>query len=398
MRDSSGGHLRVLGTLVLVSACETFAYYGLRSTIVLDLSERLGSVQAAGLVYSLFTLAAAWTPLLGGIAVDLAGARRMAMLGGALLAAGLGVLALLPGTAAIYTGLGLAAFGSGLARVGVVALVADLYAPGDHRRDAGFTVFVVGAQIGAALGPLGTGWVAHSAGFAEGYAATGAIALAGVAVLALARSLPGPPGPADPRWPAGRPVAAFVVLYVATQIFDLALALVEHVPTLLPVRDLSHVPSIQSLVAVSAAEILVIALVAWLWLRLGHRQPSSPAKILLGMVVVSLGLIVVLALARDGNAEALQPTATSPISIAALVLVEAIALSMVSRLARPRRRGIVLGLWMSAPHAWALLEPLGTRALTAGGSDLALVLLPGMALAAGVLGYALLRRLGATEA
>jgi proton-dependent oligopeptide transporter, POT family len=397
MRDPSGGHPRVLFALALVAACEVCAFYGIRSLITTGLGQRFDDLETLGSVYGLFTMVAGTLPILAGIAADLAGARRTAMAGGVIAAAGMGILAL-PGTSAVYVGLGLLALGSALSKVGVVALVADLYQPGDHRRDAGFTLLALFTNLGAFLGPLGIGGFALDIDLRLAVGSGAAAALASVAVLALCRPAPAERGPAALIWPAGRAVAVFAVLVLVVETFELAVALLDTAAYLVPGGLERSRAAVLPIVASVVGFLVAAGLLAWLWLRLGDRQPSSPAKILLGAVLVALALFVVIALARGGMPEALGPLATTPIAIAADLLVVTIALSLVGRLARPRFRGTILGLWMSAPRISALILPSAERALLETRADLALVLLPGAALAAGLVGYALLRLLRATEA
>jgi POT family proton-dependent oligopeptide transporter len=398
MRDPSRAHPRALFVLILVSAFQAFTFHAVRSLMV-GLTPRLGTYEEFGAVYGLFTMGAAWAPLLGGIAVDLGGARRIAVAGGAILAAGAGALAL-PGAAPIYAGLALVALGKGLLQIGVLALVADLYAPGDHRRDAGFTLFALGGIVGATCGPLGGGWVMYEVGVREGFAVAAAVALAAVAALALCRPPLAARGPSALTWPAGRAVAAFAVLYLVIQTFGLSLDLLDTVvANVVPAgTEGEQSPSVLEIIAPLAVEVVITVVMAWLWLHLGRRQPSSPAKILLGTILSALGFVVIIALARAGTSGALGPAGTASIVIPASVLVVAIAPSLVSRLARPRFRGTVLGLWLSAPELGALLLPRAERVVVDGSADVAMLALPGLALAAGVLGYTLLRRLGANAA
>src|SRR5262249_49945148 len=67
--------------------------------------------------------------------------------------------------ATFFLGLILIAFGTGLLKPNISTMVGSLYAPGDMRRDAGFSIFYMGINVGAFTAPLVTGWLAQSDSF-----------------------------------------------------------------------------------------------------------------------------------------------------------------------------------------------------------------------------------------
>ncbi len=67
-------------------------------------------------------------------------------------------------------GLVLIAFGSGGLKANATSLVGDLYTPDDERRDAGFSIFYMGINLGGLIGPLITGWAQKNWGFHVGFA------------------------------------------------------------------------------------------------------------------------------------------------------------------------------------------------------------------------------------
>ena len=118
-------------------------------------------VRHAGSVYGTYTFSAWAAPILGGILADrLLGQYRSVLVGGSIIALGHFTLALhaLP---FFYAGLALVAAGTGLLKPNVSTLVGSLYDAGDARRDAGFSIFYMGINTGAALGPLIAGWLAQ---------------------------------------------------------------------------------------------------------------------------------------------------------------------------------------------------------------------------------------------
>jgi POT family proton-dependent oligopeptide transporter len=160
------GHPRGLGLLFVVEMWERFSYYGMRAILVLYLVNELrwDTPRAAGL-YGTYTSLVYLTPLVGGYLADrVIGTRRSLVLGGAVIALGHFALAF-PSMAAFYAGLALIVAGTGLFKPNAAAMVGQMYRPGDTRRDAGFTIYYMGVNAGAFLGPLVVGFLAESRSF-----------------------------------------------------------------------------------------------------------------------------------------------------------------------------------------------------------------------------------------
>ncbi|ELR04224.1 hypothetical protein GMDG_09001, partial [Pseudogymnoascus destructans 20631-21] len=99
----------------------------------------------------------------GGVAADrFLGAWTAVLVGGVIIAAGHFTLAL-AGPTAFFVGLGLVAIGTGLFKPMISALVGTLYGEHDPRRDAGFSIFYMGVNVGGFFAPLVTGFLAQSA-------------------------------------------------------------------------------------------------------------------------------------------------------------------------------------------------------------------------------------------
>ena len=152
------GHPRGLSTLFFTEMWERFSYYGMRALLVLFMIDTarggMGMGKAeAGAVYGLYTFAVYALALPGGWVADrLIGQRRAVLVGGIIIAAGHYALAV-PAEVTFYVGLGLVALGTGLLKPNVSAIVGDLYTGNDARRDAGFSIFYMGINVGAFLGP-----------------------------------------------------------------------------------------------------------------------------------------------------------------------------------------------------------------------------------------------------
>ena len=173
------GQPRGLSTLFFTELWERFSYYGMRAILVLFMTNAgtaggLGmSDTAATAVYGLYTAAVYLLALPGGWVADrLLGQRRAVFVGGAVIAAGHFTLAL-PTLATFYAGLVLIVVGTGLLKPNVSAIVGDLYPEGGARRDAGFSIYYMGINIGAFGGPLICGYLGETINWHLGFGAAG---------------------------------------------------------------------------------------------------------------------------------------------------------------------------------------------------------------------------------
>ena len=172
------GHPRGLATLFFTEMWERFTFYGLRALLVLFLVDAVSTGgygfddRTATAVYGLYTAAVFMAALPGGwIADRLIGAQRAVLAGGALMTLGSLMLAIPGPPASFFAGLAVIVIGVGLLKPNVSTLVAGLYPEGGGRRDAGFTVFYMGINLGAFIGPLFSGWLAHRYGWRAGFLA-----------------------------------------------------------------------------------------------------------------------------------------------------------------------------------------------------------------------------------
>jgi POT family proton-dependent oligopeptide transporter len=127
----------------------------------------------AGSIYGTYGMAVYLLALPGGFIADrLIGAKRSVLVGGTTIAAGHYALAW-PSVTSFYLGLVLIAIGTGLFKPNISALVGALYSRDDNRRDAGFSLFYMGINIGAFFAPLVTGFLAQSSLFKDWLASAG---------------------------------------------------------------------------------------------------------------------------------------------------------------------------------------------------------------------------------
>jgi POT family proton-dependent oligopeptide transporter len=162
------GHPAGLAPLFFTELWERFSYYGMRALLTLFMvapaaAGGLGlDVGEAARIYGNYTMAVYMLAIPGGYIADaFLGARRSVLWGGATIATGHFLLAV-PARWSFFAGLLLIALGTGLLKPNISALVGGLYAKDDERRDAGFSLFYLGINLGAFLAPLVTGFLAQS--------------------------------------------------------------------------------------------------------------------------------------------------------------------------------------------------------------------------------------------
>ncbi len=425
------GHPRGLATLFMTELWERFSYYGMRALLILYMTAPaarggLGfDVATAAAIYGLYTAMVYMVSLPGGwIADRFLGQRRAVLYGGAVIALGNYCL-VAPGMFAFYAGLTLIVTGTGLLKPNVSTMVGQLYEAGDSRRDAGFSIFYMGINLGAFLAPLACGYVGQRIDWRLGFglAAAGMTAglvqyVAGGKYLGEAGLRPVPPASAEEaarqrrwlryglagtaalvaalaladagglvritaralsdalgallvvtvfvffgwllalgRWtPAERKrLIVVAVLFAASALFWCMFEQAGSTLNLFAERSTRKVAfgyafPASWLQSLNALFIITLAPVfAWLWVRLGRREPSSPAKFVLGLLAGGLGFAVLAggALMAEGGGE------ISPLWLVVVYLfhtvgelcLSPVGLSAMTKLAPARIAGLLMGVW-----------------------------------------------------
>ena len=160
------GHPKGLYLLFFTEMWERFSYYGMRAILILYLTKKLmeGGLgmdeKYAMLLYGYFTGFVYFTPLIGGWLADRYLGKRLAVtIGGITMMLGQFTLFGLNSTTGLYIGLLLLIIGNGFFKPNISTLVGGLYKDGDSRRDAAFTIFYMGINLGAMIAPLVIGVV-----------------------------------------------------------------------------------------------------------------------------------------------------------------------------------------------------------------------------------------------
>ncbi len=442
------GHPIGLMTLFFTELWERFSYYGMRALLVLYMTAPrenggLGYSNArAALVYGTYTSAVYLLAMPGGWAADrLLGLKTAVLIGGIIIAAGHFTMAFESETA-FYTGLVLIVLGTGLLKPNISAIVGRLYTPTDQRRDAGFSIFYMGINIGAFIAPLACGFLAQSATWKAALAGRGfdpsaswhwGFAAAGVGMtLGLVQFIAGfkylagvgeqpqrEGGATTPIWQGllsylGVAAALFAVVTGLQQLHGLVVtglggvagyayialvfagigalvwfsflrtlaedelkrmlaivyfflasivfwALFEQAGSSLNLYadrltdcrifgfafPSSYFQSLNALFIIFLAPVF-----AWMWVQWGNRQPSSPLKFSIGILLVAVGFIVAAVGVAFLNGGRLSPwwlVAVYLIHTLGELCLSPVGLSTMTKLAPERLSGLVMGIWFLGP-------------------------------------------------
>jgi POT family proton-dependent oligopeptide transporter len=256
------GQPRPLANLFGVELWERFSFYGMQGILLiylyysaadggLGLSEQTATsiVGAYGGTVYLATILGAW------VADRLLGPERVLFVAAVGVMAGHISLAVLPGLTGVTVGLVLIAIGSGGVKATATSLVGSLYDEHDDRRDAGFSLFYLGINLGALAGPLLTGLLQKNWGFHAGFALAAVGMAIGLVQYAIGRKrLTGAarvvPNPLPPqrRLPVACAVAAVAVLVVVLALTGVLRA-----------DSLSNVVIVLSIVAAVAYFVIILS-------------------------------------------------------------------------------------------------------------------------------------------
>ncbi len=373
------GHPRGLSTLFFTEMWERFSYYGMRAFLILYMT---ASVANGGLgfddrhaasVYGNYVGSVWLTPILGGLIADrFLGQYRSVLLGGTIIALGHFTLAFNTLTT-FYTGLVLIVIGTGLLKPNVSTIVGSLYDPGDARRDAGFSIFYMGINLGAFIGPLIAGGLAQRVDWHLGFAIAGIGMVLGLVQYVagkrhietgLERLASRPKAVAAGAGAGGgftpeewKRIAVIFVLFVFASIFWGAYEQAGSTLNLFGDRYSNNVvfgfafPSSWYISVQALFVILLAPVIAWVWVKLGPRQPSVPAKFALALLFVGLAFLLLIpagALAQGGAG-----LKVSPLWLVGAYFIEEwgelclspVGLSAVTKLAPTRIVSLMMGVF-----------------------------------------------------
>lgn len=323
-----------------------------------------------------------------------------------------------------YSGLALLVAGTGLLKPNVSTIVGQLYKLRDHRRDAGFSIFYMGINLGAFLGPIIVGYVGQRVNWHVGFLLAGLgmtagliqywfgsrflgsagllvkpdsgtkqtlhrnlwigaaalVVVIGATILAanagwieITTKMVGNAGGLllvgvtvavfawlflNPEWTSleRRRLVAVAVLFIASALFFAAYEQAGSTLNLLADRgtrdEMFGIPFPSSWFQALPA-LFVISLApafAWLWIRLGRRDPSTPVKFALGLLLVGLGYVVVgVGAAGATGGMRISPlwlTATYFLHVCGELCLSPVGLSVTTKLAPAKIAGMMMGVFL----------------------------------------------------
>ncbi|NGZ76376.1 peptide MFS transporter [Saccharibacillus alkalitolerans] len=188
------GHPKGLLTLFFTEFWERFSYYGMRALLLYYIYDTtvnggLGFTQSTAVaIMSVYGSLVYMSTIIGGWLADrVLGKSKSLFYGGILIMLGHIALAFPGGAPTLYTSMGLIIIGTGLLKPNVSSVVGEMYAENDNRRDAGFSIFYMGINMGALIAPLIVGTVGQKVDYHLGFSLAAVGMLAGLLVFLFTR-------------------------------------------------------------------------------------------------------------------------------------------------------------------------------------------------------------------
>jgi POT family proton-dependent oligopeptide transporter len=430
------GHPKGLYVLFATEMWERFNYYGMRAILVLFMTKALLFDKAfASNLYGSYTGLIYLTPLLGGYIADRYwGNHRSIITGGLVMALGEFVLFFCaslyqsaPQLSSIlfFTGLGLMIAGNGFFKPNISSLVGQLYPDKDNRKDAAYTIFYMGINVGGALGPFVCGLVGDTGNpldFKWSFLA-GAIGMLLSVLVQLAfhhKYVTGPDNkvlglvPENAPKKATNPIVVFggllglsfitiALIYIDAKVFNylfylliaciILIAAIVFTDKGLTSADKSKVSvifivsffviffwsafeqagasltffadeqtnrnlgtyTVPASFFSSLNSVFVVAfapLFAWLWLKMGKKEPSSPTKMAIGLILLAIGYLWI-AFGVNNVAPGIKVSMIWLTGMYALhtcgeLCLSPIGMSLVNQLAPLKFASMLMAVWFTA--------------------------------------------------
>ena len=409
------GHPKGLYMLFFAEMWERFSYYGMRALLIFYLTKHwLFADDKSNLIYGAYTSLVYITPVLGGYLADrYLGQRKAVLFGGILLAFGHLFMAVEgvggqsdPTINVFWLALALIIVGSGFLKANISVMVGQLYRLTDMRRDAAYTIFYMGINVGAALGTILVGYLGERIGWAYGFGLAGIGMIAGLIVFVLGKKVllgageaPAPLARNTEFTLYGVGVGAVAVIWALVQYQDViqTLLIISGIALLgyvlyeafkLDKEPRERIFAILFLIALNPLFwglfeqaggslnlytdrfvdragvpasifqsinpiyiILFAPVFAALWQMLGNRglEPSAPAKFGLALLQVGAGFLVFVL-----GANAVGPDAMTPVLFVFLIYLlhttgelclSPVGLSAMNRLAPSYMASLIMGAW-----------------------------------------------------
>jgi proton-dependent oligopeptide transporter, POT family len=386
--EPSEKHPKGLYVLFAAEMWERFSFYSMLAMFTLYLQnpdEGFGwtKAQATGLYanYLMFVYA---SPLVGGwIADRKLGQVRAVMLGAVFFMAGHLLLSFRSLTA-VYAALACLVIGNGFFKPNVSAMVGGLYPEGSALKDRAYNIFYMGINIGAFLAPVCAEFVKSKWGFHPAFAvaAFGMVVSLGI-LAAFKRHVGGAAPSAKPAAELGKPdasakpdamtaipdkhrIAALLVVYAIVIVFWMVFH--QNGSTLTYFADQNTDWEVSGVISGAINPFFVVTFtfpLVWVWKRLAERklEPSTPAKMAIGMLLTAVSFYVMYFAGKaGGDTGKVSPLwligAYALVTLGELML-SPMGLSLVSKVAPPKHRSLMMGGWFGATAIGNKLTAIG---------------------------------------
>jgi len=376
------GHPKGLFVLFFTELWERFSFYGMRAILVLYLTQQttgdnpgMGWTSKEALaLYGWYGMMVYFMGIFGGVAADKwLGQKKSVFVGGIFIILGQFSMAI-EGIIFFYTGLVFLVIGVGLLKPNISTMVGGLYKQGDSKRDAGFTLFYIGINIGALAAPIIVGTVAEKIGWHLGFSIAGFGMIIGqIVYIAFRKHLDGVGDllkhSKTNAHLANQPLTKIekdrvIVLLISFLIVIVFWAAYEQAGGLMNLYARDKVDRFifgwemptsyfQSLHAFYV--VVIGAPMAWFWLKWSKKGKESSAifKSAVGMIVMSLSFLVLMGAVYDASLSAIGKSPVYWLLIAYLMHVIAelsispVALSFITKLAPVKYASIMMGAYFA---------------------------------------------------
>ncbi|CAM4148858.1 peptide transporter [Bacillus manliponensis] len=432
------GHPKGLFTLFFTEFWERFSYYGMKALLIYYMYYEVSKgglgldKTTAASIMAIYGSLVYMSGIIGGWVADrLLGTTKAVFYGGVLIMIGHIILALPAGATALFVSMAFIILGTGFLKPNVSSVVGDIYSAEDHRRDAGFSIFYMGINLGAFTAPFIVGTVGQTYNFHLGFGLAAIGMLLGLIVfvmtkkknLGLAGTTVPNPLTEDEKGRVFKQIGIgiFFIVLLSALAFKMGFATIDNFTLLISLlgvviptayfivmyrspktteversRLIAYIPlfiaatmfwTIQEqgsiILAIYADQrtqlsfagldlqpawfqslnplfiIFFAPVFAWLWLKLGNRQPSTPKKFAIGLLFAGLSFIVMIIPAYMNGTESLVNPMWLVLSFFLVVMGELclspVGLSVTTKLAPAAFSAQTMSLWfLSSASAQAI--------------------------------------------
>jgi POT family proton-dependent oligopeptide transporter len=365
-RTRASSHPPGLYVLFFTELWERYSFYSMMAILVLYMNEALHfDVAHAGRVFGLYQAGVYLMPVAGGLIADRwFGFIRSIIVGGVLMMLGhlvLGVEAL----PFFYAGLVLLACGSGLLKPNVSTLVGNLYRDRPELRDQGFNIYYMGVNIGAFISPLTVAWLRAHYGWSVAFMSAAVAMVFSLLTFVTFKGYVADAAEkvdersADVKALAPQEVRSRVITLLAifglSLVFWIAFYQIFFTFTLWA-RDSTATSwspeTFQTFEPLGVILLSPVLVALWAWLQRRDAEPSTPVKMLLGVVFVATAFGALgYAGTIGGDTGRVSPlwliSANILIAIGEISL-SPMGMSLVNRLSPPTMRGLMMGGWFAS--------------------------------------------------